>query len=217
MKPRDNQEIAQNGINWQSFFSESNVPILGYDPINDQIIIKRGADYSGLGSTSSHDIYIYDMKTGSWTKSMNGFADNIDVTNFVINSNSQLVCKASNDTTTTIYAWRPDPQATSTLKFKTKAYDFNYPALKKKLYKVVIHAKKGENTVIKIGYDNAEPTNLFTSNTFNTDAALKKNEFIVTTPAEFSYITIQIESNGTTHADFEINDIALVYRMLSAH
>ena len=217
MKPRDNNQIAQQGIDWQLFFAEANVPIIGYDPVNDQIIIKRGADYSGLSATTSHDIYIYDMRTGSWTKSLNGLADNVDVTNFVVNGNSELVCKASNGTTATIYKWQPAPQATSAFKWQSKAFDFNYPALKKKLYKVIVHAKKGENTIIKAGYDNATPTNVFASNTFNTSASLVKNEYIVSSPTAFSYLDIQIESNGTTHADFEINDIAFVYRILRAH
>ena len=69
---RNQNEASQSAIDWQSFFAEDNVPILGYDAVNDQVIIKRGADYSGLSATTSHDIYIYDMRTGSWTKSMNG-------------------------------------------------------------------------------------------------------------------------------------------------
>ena len=219
MKPRNNNQIAQQGIDWQSFFAEDNIPIIGYDPVNDQVIIKRASDYNGDGSvgTASHDIYIYDMRTGAWTKSLNGLANNVDVTNFVVNGNSELVCKASNDTTTTIYKWQPDPQATTTFKWQSKAFDFNHPALKKKLYKVIVHAKKGENTIIKVGYDNATPTNVFASNTFHTSASLVKNEFVVSSPTAFSYLDIQIESNGTTHADFEINDIAFVYRILRAH
>ena len=215
---RQQDEVSQRAIDWQAFFAEANVPILGYDAVNDQIIVKRGADYSGLNATTSHDIYIYDMRTGSWTKSMNGLANNVDTTNFVVNGSSELVCKASDASTTTIYKWQPGPIATSTFKWKSKAFDFNYPALKKKLYKVIVHATAGTNTVITAGYDNAAASNIFASNTFNTSTDLKRNEFTVSSPTTFSYLDIQIASSGgDTPAAFEINDIALVYRLLRPH
>ena len=158
------------------------------------------------------------MRTGSWTKSMNGLANNVDTTNFVVNGSSELVCKASHASTTTIYKWQPDPQATSAFQWKSKAYDFGHPALKKKLYKVIVHATAGTNTVITAGYDNAAASNIFASNTFNTSTDLKRNEFTVSSPTTFSYLDIQIASSGgDTPAAFEINDIALVYRLLRPH
>lgn len=220
---RKQNEASQSAIDWQTFFHDDNVPILGYDAVNDQIIIKRGANYGTFvrgvtTATTSHDIYIYDMRTGSWTKSMNGLDNNVDTTNFVVNGSSELVCKASHGSTTTIYKWQPGPIATSTFKWKSKAFDFNYPALKKKLYKIIVHATAGTNTVITAGYDNATASNIFASNTFNTSTDLKRNEFIVSSPTVFSYLDIQIESSGgNTPAAFEINDIALVYRLLRPH
>ena len=222
---RKQDEVSQSAIDWQTFFHADNVPILGYDPVNDQIIIKRGADYSGLNATTSHDIYIYDMRTGSWTKSMNGLANNIDVTNFVVNGSSELVCKASNATTTTIYKWQPGPIATSTFKWKSKAFDFNYPALKKKLYKVIIHSKDGDNMDVNVYYDNktsissAADGQAFDKgdNTLHSASTLTRNELTITTPTAFSYLTLEIVSDSTSHADFTINDIALVYRLLRPH
>ena len=215
-QPKSQDQLSQSAIDWQSFYTSGNIPIIGYDPINDQIVIKRGANNSA--GTTMHEAYIYDMRTGAWTKTMNGLSANVDVSNFVVNGDNELVFKVCEGASSSgVYAWRPGPVASSAFKWTSKAFDFNYPALKKKLYKVIVHAKKGENTVIKAGYDNAAPTNLFTSNTFNTSADLKKNEFTITTPTAFSYITIQVESDGTTHQDFEINDIALVYRVLRPH
>ena len=86
-KARNQQEAWQSAIDWQSFFEADNVPIIGYDPINDLVIIKRGADYGVFTkgvttNTTSHDLLIYDMRTGAWTKSKNGLDDDVDVTNF---------------------------------------------------------------------------------------------------------------------------------------
>ena len=222
---RQQNEVSQRAIDWQTFFAEANVPILGYDAVNDQIIIKRGADYSGLNATTSHDIYIYDMRTGSWTKSMNGLANNVDTTNFVVNGSSELVCKASDASTTTIYKWQPGPIATSTFKWKSKAFDFNYPALKKKLYKVIIHSKEGDNMDVNVYYDNKTSIGSATDgqafdkgdSTLHSASTLTKNELTITTPTAFSYLTLEIASDGTSSADFTINDIALVYRLLRPH
>ncbi len=219
---RKQDELSQRGIDWQTFFSSANVPILGYDAVNDQVIIKRGADYSGLNATTSHDIFIYDMRTGGWTKSMNGLADNVDVTNFVVNGDSELVTKASDASTTTIYKWQPGPIATSTFKWVSKAFDFNYPALKKKLYKVVIHSKEGDNMDVNVYYD--DKTSISSAadgeafdKPLNDGTSLIKNTLTITTPTAFSYLTLEIISDGTSSADFTVNDIALVYRLLKVH
>ena len=220
---RKQHELSQRGIDWQSFFSSANVPILGYDAVNDQVVIKRGADYSGLNATTSHDIFIYDMRTGAWTKCMNGLANNVDVTNFVVNGDSELVTKASDGSTTTIYKWQPGPIATSTFKWRSKAFDFNYPAVKKKLYKVIIHSKAGANMAVNVYYD--DKTSIGSAadgqafgqgdSTLHSATTLTKNELTITTPTAFSYLTLEIASDGgASHVDFTVNDIALVYRLL---
>jgi hypothetical protein len=227
---RKQNEASQSAIDWQTFFHADNVPILGYDPVNDQIIIKRGADYGTFArgvttATTSHDIYIYDMRTSSWTKSMNGLADNVDVTNFVVNGSSELVCKASDASTTTIYKWQPGPIATTTFKWRSKAFDFNYPALKKKLYKVIIHSKDGDYMDVNVYYDNktsigsAADGQAFDkgNSTLHDASTLTRNELTITTPTAFSYLTLEIVSDGTSSADFTVNDIALVYRVLRPH
>jgi len=223
---RKQHELSQRGIDWQTFFSNSddNVPILGYDAVNDQVIIKRAADYNGDSSigTASHDIFIYDMRTGAWTKCMNGLANNVDVTNFVVNGDSELVTKASDASTTTIYKWQPGPIATSTFKWRSKAFDFNYPAVKKKLYKVIIHSKAATNMDVNVYYDDktsigsAADGQVF-DKPLSTSTSLAKNTLTITAPTAFSYLTLEIASDGTSHADFTVNDIALVYRIFRPH
>tara|TARA_Y100001938_G_C8100664_1_gene441453 strand:+ start:9818 stop:10450 length:633 start_codon:yes stop_codon:yes gene_type:complete len=207
-----NTDILQKAIDWQSFFDTDQHPSIGYDPVNDQILVLRSTNSS---HTDHEDMLIYDMRTGSWSLCKGAIA-NVSVSNFAINGSSELVVwKIGTDD---IDKWQPSPQATANFKWTSKAFDFKYPALKKKLYKVIVHAKKGENTVIKVGYDNGTTSDVFASNTFNTSASLTKNEFTVSSPTAFSYLTLEIvSSGGSTHADFEVNDIALVYRILRAH
>ena len=52
-------------LNWESFFDTANVPVVGYDPINDLLVVLKGADHS---EDDSKDMFIYDFRTGSWTK-----------------------------------------------------------------------------------------------------------------------------------------------------
>ena len=226
-KGKTKDSAWQSAIDWQTFFHADNVPILGYDPVNDQIIIKRGADYGtfvrGVATaTTSHDIYIYDMRTSAWTKSMNGLADNVDVTNFVVNGNSELICKASDASTSTLYQWQPAAQATAAFKWVSKAFDFQYPALKKKLYKIIIHSKEGDNMDVNVYYDNktsigsASDGEAF-DKPLNAGSSLVRNELAISTPSTFSYLTLEIASDGTSDAGFEVNDIALVYRILRPH
>ena len=162
------------------------------------------------------------MRTGAWTKSMNSLADNVDVTNFVVNGDSELVCKASNASVTTIYKWQPGPIATRFFKWRSKAFDFNYPAVKKKLYKVVIHSKAATNMDVNVYYD--DKTSIGSAadgqafdKPLSTSTSLIKNTMTITTPTAFSYLTLELASDGTSSADFTINDIALVYRLLRPH
>ena len=51
----------------------------------------------------------------------------------------------------------------------------------------------------------------------NNGASLVKNTLSITTPTAFSYLTLEIKSDGTSNAGFEINDITFLYRILRAH
>ena len=204
----------QSAIDWQAFFTEANNPAIGYDPLNDKVIVKQSTDYS---NSTSQDVYMYDMRTGAWSKAISALSGSTDVTNFVVNGSGELVCKASHSSTSAFHKWDSSAKATSSFQWTSKAYDFGYPGAKKKLYKVIIHAKNGDNMVVKAGYDNAAVSNVFTSNTIATGSSITKNTLVVTTPTAFSYFTLQIESNGTSNAGFEINDIAFIYRAIKAH
>ena len=74
--PRSQQTGGwQSAIDWQSFFTAANYSVIGYDPINDKVIIKKSSDYS---AENSQDVLIYDMKTGAWTKSVAAMTNTVD-------------------------------------------------------------------------------------------------------------------------------------------
>ena len=214
--PRSQQTGGwQSAIDWQSFFTASNYPVIGYDPINDKVINKKSSDYS---EENDQDVLIYDMKTGAWTKSMAAMTNTVDTTNFVINGDSELVLKQGAASANFHFKkWSSTPVAKSAIQWTSKAYDFGQPSLKKKLYKVIIHSQYGTNVDVNIYYDDSASAAQSFDKPLDTGAAYAKNTMTVTTPTAFSYLTIELKSDGASHASFTVNDIALVYRALRPH
>ena len=205
----------QSSIDWQNFFTATNYPILGYDPVNDRVIIKESSDYS---ANNSQDVLTFDMKTGAWTKSVAAITNTVDTSNFVINGDSELVLKQGAASTNVHFKkWSSTPTAKSAIQWTSKAYDFGAPSIKKKLYKVIIHAQYGTNVDVNIYYDDSASAAQSFDKPLGTGGAYTKNTMVVTSPTAFSYLTIELKSDGTSHASFAVNDIALIYRVLSVH
>ena len=217
--PRSQQTGGwQSAIDWQSFFTAANYPVIGYDPINDKVIIKKSSDYSVLNNSTANDVLIYDMKTGAWTKSVAAMTNTVDTTNFVINGDSELVLKQGAASTNFHFKkWSSAPVAKSAIKWTSKAYDFGQPSMKKKLYKIIIHAQYGTNVDVNIYYDDSGSAAQSFDKPLGTGAAYTKNTMTVTTPTAFSYLTIELKSDGSSNAAFTVNDIALIYRVLNPH
>ena len=214
--PRSQQTGGwQSAIDWQSFFTAANYPVIGYDPINDKVIIKESSDFS---TSESQDVLIYDMKTGAWTTSKAAMTNGVDTTNFVINGDSELVLKQGAASADFHFKkWSSTPVAKSAIQWTSKAYDFGQPSLKKKLYKVIIHSKYATNVDVNIYYDDSGSAAQAFDTPLGTGAGYAKNTLTVTTPTAFSYLTVELKSDGTSHASFTVNDIALVYRILGPH
>jgi hypothetical protein len=212
--PRTQQSGGwQSAIDWQTFFTASNEPVIGYDPLNDKVLILKSTDIS---ESDDSDILAYDMRTGAWSTVKSAIPTSTDRTNFVVNGAGELVIKQS-DSTGAFYRWSNTAEASSTFQWTSKAFDFGHPGLKKKIYKVIVHSKNGDNIVVKAGYDDEDAENKFTSNTLSSSADFFKNELEITTPTACSYFTVQIESSGTSNAGFEINDIGILYRIIRQH
>ena len=156
------------------------------------------------------------MRTGSWSIGLGAMTNTVDTTNFVINADAELVLKQHGGSTA-VKKWDNTPALTTTFKWTSKAYDFGSPTIKKKLYQVVINATSGANVQVKVAYDNAtSTTNVFTSNTLSDNAYITRNELVVSSPTAFTYLTLEISSNGTTAADFAISDMSFIFRPLGA-
>ena len=216
------QKIKES--DWQSFIDS---PMVGYFPRKRQIIVVDDIKDDGDGA-----IYLYDMVTTSWTKSSDAkFADAVK-SNLINDWNGDLVHATGNY----IKKWSDASVSSTHLEFSTKDIDFGQPAVRKKIYKVYLTFKgNGAHVQVNYGVDGLRPTLNFFPITSGTDgsttgtgAAAKCIAYDAGTtdwlkaelkPAasinNVSSIRLRIsgdESAGVA-ADFEINDISIVYRM----
>ena len=179
------------------------------------------------------DIYLFDMVTQSWTKGDSKFIDSKEQTNFVTDWNNDLV-HAHTSNTATVHKWSDTSVASgsSTFSLKTRDIDFGQPAIRKKVYKVYI-SYKGDGTGVTINYsvngdtDTVAPFYRTTadgsSDKTNSDTTplldVGTDDWVSGELKPVSSInniySFQLILAGTAAADFEINDISIVYRIKS--
>ena len=205
---------------WQSFVV---IPMVGYFPRKRQLIVVDDVTTNGDGT-----IYLYDMVTTSWTKSSSAkYADAIK-SNLINDWNGDL----AHATGAVPKQWSDTSIASSGFTLNTKDLDFGQPAVKKKIYKAYVSYKGDASTVTctyavngdtdtvanfyKSGADGTttgatDSTTPFHSSTVGTDdwvtAELKP---VSTVNNKYSF---QLRFGGTAPADFQINDISVVYRL----
>jgi hypothetical protein len=175
------------------------------------------------------------MITQSWVKGNSRFTDSQIQTNFIVDWDNDLV-HVHTSTTGTVYKWSDASAATSNFSLTTKDIDFGQPAQRKKIYKVYV-TFRGNATHVQVNYgvDGLNPASNFYSITSGTDgsstggsAAAKCIPYDAGTTdwlkAELkpsasinniSSFGLKISGDGSNAiaADFEINDITIVYRM----
>tara|TARA_Y100000361_G_scaffold65641_1_gene57610 strand:- start:385 stop:768 length:384 start_codon:yes stop_codon:yes gene_type:complete len=108
--------------------------------------------------------------------------------------------------------------ASHTIEIKTKEYDFGVPSSDKRLQKVYVTHKNGgnagntNNLVLAVAYDGgAFPgTNKFSSTTLSNSDSMTQTSFVPTTVENCK--SMQFKITGTAEADFELEDITVVYR-----
>jgi len=204
--------------------------IIGYLPKKRQLIVLKDCTATSLG-----DIYLFDMVTQSWVKGDSKFTDSKIQTNFVTDWNNDLVHVHTSGTATPA-KWSDTSATTSTISFKTKDIDFGQPSIRKKIYKVYV-SYKGDGTAVTINYtsngDNdtysgqfyrcnadGSTTGATASNTPLHQASVGTDDWINAelkpTAAINNIYSFQLKFDGnTTDANFEINDISIVYKMKS--
>ena len=207
---------------WSAFL---NNPMIGYIPQQRQLIV-----VDDIGDDADGSCYIYDMITASWSKGASGtFEDDIK-TNFINDWNGDLVYA----TGATPKKWSDSSSSVSYIIFKTKDIDFGHPSLRKKIYKVYF-SYKGDGTAVTIKYSTngenssysgqfykcaadgsttgatASTTPLYAGDVGTTDwvsAELKPSVSI----NNIKSFQISV-GGGSTDANFQINDISIVYRI----
>ena len=175
---------------------------VGFIPKRNQILV--------LGDTSSNSSagYIYDVVTQSIV--------NIDTSSVLVGDNvsnfirfNQELCLM--DETGEMRRFNTS-SASHTIEIKTKEYDFGVPSSDKRLQKVYVTHKAGDNLTLAVAYDGgAFPvTNKFSSTALSTSGTMTQTSFVPTTVENCK--SMQFKITGTAEADFELEDITVVYR-----
>ena len=209
---------------WQSFIV---TPMIGYFPRKRQLIVVDDVTDGGDGTC-----YIYDMVTTSWTKSKTAKFANAIKSNLINDWNGDLV----HATSAIPKQWSDTSTTTANYSFTTKDIDFGQPAVRKKIYKVYLSFKGvGTHVQVHYGVDGLVPASTFYPITSGTDgsttgtgAAAKCIAYDAGTTdwlkAELkpgasinniSSFRLKLSGDGSNAvaADFEINDISIVYRL----
>jgi len=205
---RNGRQIIKES-DWSTF--AANDPMIGYFPLKRQLLVVDDNTSTGTGA-----IYFYDMVTQSWVQGDDATFTSGNLTNFINDWDGNLVHAHS---TGTIQQWSDTASArtSSTAFVSTKDIDFGYPSQRKKIYKVYVSYKgDGTNVSAKYGKDGLVPATNFASATFSnvgvTDWAVKELTF--TTPSDVSNVkSLRVSIGGISASDFEIGDIAIIYRL----
>ena len=211
-------------IDWSAFWSETNVPVIGYDAVDDKLVVLKGADHS---ADSSKDILVYDFITGSWTKGDTKLSGSNDMTNMITAPDTgELVIAHQHNSTGILRRFKAHQSAnvsSSTVNITTPFFDFGSSGQKKRLYKVEVLARGTnlDDLAITAAYDgdgrasHAGYSNIFSSNTFANTTALNwdKQTFTVSSPTDFNNVSVRIYATGAmTTADWGISEITFIYR-----
>ena len=210
-KIRDSDTKANLGLyneTWSEFITDSSM--VGYLPKDKQIVVLRDSSASSDG-----DVYIYDVRTKSWTYGDAIFTDDKIQTNFIIDYNKDLVC-AHTSGTGTVVKYNNNSSEVGNIEIVTKDIDFGDVGRIKKVYKVYTTYKKTDsgneaddmywaidgNT----SFSNSGLTGTWTGGTSNWDVAVHS----FATPKECQSIRFKLDP--ATDAKMFFNDISIEYR-----
>ena len=194
---------------WATF--TTNEPMLGYIPKKRQLLIVDDNTATGTGK-----IFIYDMVTQSWIKGSDLTIPSSTLTNFVTDWNNDLIYAYS--AAGSMVWWDDSSYSSSLVDIKTKDIDFGQPGQVKRIYKFYI-THRGDASNIQLSY----AINGDQDATFPTEAGSELpvtsavTDWVTTaiTPTTFSCYSVRLRlfSDGQTPANFEINDISIVFRL----
>jgi len=198
---------------WANFINDNSQ--VGYVPQKNFIFVVDSAK----STTSSGNMYIFDMNTESWVYAYQKLDSN-DKTNFIIDNNGNLIF-AGNDTTGTFYCINGVEGATKSPYLETRDIDFKDPSIFKKLYKVYITYKgtlaEGPPS-LSYSIDGLDSWSQAADGQFY-DVGLDqwaRGVFTLSeSPVKCQSVKIRInDSNLTRRHNMAVNDIAIEYRLL---
>jgi len=206
---------------WLSFTTDNS--IIGYIPKKRQLLVLKDCSGSSVG-----DIFLYDMVTQSWVQGDSALTDSEEHTNFINDSNGDLVWSHTSNTGT-MTMWSDSSAAKGGFTLTTKDIDFGEPGRNKKLYKVLITyttaASGNVGSVVAVKYDTNGRTTFDktfddSSINFSSDVLASANGWQVaelkpTTSSDANNIksfALKFSTAGNVPAGFRINDISCVYR-----
>ena len=194
---------------WATF--TTNEPMIGYIPKKRQLLVVDDNTATGTGKT-----FLYDLATQSWVKGADATITSNELTNFVTDWNGDLIY-AHTDNTGAVVKWDDAADSSAAVDIQTKDIDFGQPAQTKKIYKFYITHMGGASN-IQLSYSINGNSGTFDNAGSTLPASSPTTDWVTTaiTPTTFSCKSLRLRlfsSGGDTPANFEINDITIVYRV----
>jgi hypothetical protein len=201
-------------------------PMIGYLPSKRQLFIVEDVGASGTGIG-----FIYDLVTRSWIKVGAARFNDAVKSNFINDWDGNLMYSTSDRP----HQWSDTPAASANISLRTKDIDFGHPGVRKKIYKVYM-SYKGTPTQVEVQYaingdtdtlapfyrtSSPDSNGLSASDNTNSDTtpllSVGTDDWVMAELKPVSSInnvySFQLVFDGTGAANFEVNDISIVYRL----
>ena len=186
---------------------------VGYDPRSQSIVVLKDIN----DNSTSTGAFVYNMVTQSWTEGNamieNGSDDRH--TNFIITSGGYL--SILRDNSTSLFNYNHDKTVDTgnqTISYITKDLDFGLPSQTKKVFKIYVTYFSDDDTVpvLTYGKDGDSTPNSSLVGAFASSGGLQTSEWTVSDAALTGIKSLSLKIDGTSDHNFEIQDIAILYR-----
>ena len=190
-----------NSDGWADVVDADNVQ-LGFIPLKNQILIVANSN------SASSKGYIYDITTQSFV--------NVDTSSVIFNNEISNMVRFGNDLClieqTGLAKKFDTTRASHTIEIKTKEFDFGVLSSDKRLQKVYVTHKAGDNLTLAVDYNGGDfsGSNKFSSSSLSNSATMTQSFFVPTTIENCK--SMQFKISGAAEADFVLEDITVVYR-----
>jgi len=206
---------------WSTFAGGENM-ITGYIPLKNQVVILKDGNF-----TTATDTYLYDFRTSSWTKGApSTIGSDYKITNFISyyqgnveNLTTLLYTNSGSNPNILTRKWS-DTSADQSGYFVLKDEDFGQPALRKKIYRVVVTYRNTSAALdsVQLGYrkdglggsfqDFGSAVNLYKTTAQNWKVAH------FSPPAGLSTGVNSIQFKLPSTKNVEINDLTVEFRVI---